>query len=383
MLIIKPKMLKGIIKLKQNEEYLYTAGLILGAMGCDIKVKTSPEFVLNDEQRYLHMLIKSCGGIIKNTKTKCQARCTGLMSGVSADALKCKDTIFIIMIFLCFLKGSSKIFNVNRLESSIKDKLYRLIGNLKKLGADIKADAKEVIITGRQTLNGGEVFGYADFDIFLALCIAAHRCEGNVVIKDTKSLNELKYNELKDVLISLEAELLEKRADLKMMKNIVLTGMSGAGKSRLGKELSKRLEFNFYDSDNEFEKEEEDSISNVFKEKGEEYFRLKESEIIKKLSLKRNCVIATGGGTVLKEENVLNLKKNGIIFYIERDIDVIASTVDGSGRPLFKGGKDSILKLFKERKEIYEKTADCTVSNNGEPEEAVEKIIEIYEGAIK
>jgi len=89
-------------------------------------------------------------------------------------------------------------------------------------------------------------------------------------------------------------------------------------------------------------------------------------------------VISTGGGAILKEENISNLKENGIIFYLKRDIETIVNTVDGSERPLFKGGKTAVSKLFKERKAIYEKTADYTVSNNGTPDETIEIICEIY-----
>ena len=164
-----------------------------------------------------------------------------------------------------------------------------------------------------------------------------------------------------------------------MRKNIVLTGMSGAGKSYIGKAVADKLGLDYFDSDEEFEKEENANISDFFIKNREEYFRKRESDIIKRLSRKSSSVISTGGGSVLKEENVSNLKSNGIVFYLERDIDVILDTVDKEGRPLLKGGKNAIRKLFRQRKSIYENSADYKISNNDSPEETIEKICKIYE----
>ena len=101
-------------------------------------------------------------------------------------------------------------------------------------------------------------------------------------------------------------------------KNIILIGMMGAGKSTIGHLLDQKLSDFFYvDIDIEIEKEAQKHITQIFAENGEEYFRKLESRIIKKFCAYHNQVISTGGGVVEKIENMLEMKKNGILFYLK------------------------------------------------------------------
>ena len=168
-----------------------------------------------------------------------------------------------------------------------------------------------------------------------------------------------------------------------MNKNIVLIGMSGAGKTIISKLLAKELSLKYYDTDAEIENDEVRSISKIFEEDGEDYFRIKETEKIKELSKNNGCIISTGGGVILKNENVEFLKENGIVFYIKRDIDLIINTASFQNRPLFKIGKEYIADLFNKRKALYENYADYIIGNNQEIEDAVNKIIRIYEEVSK
>lgn len=381
MTILKPKMLKGELKNLGNNKTLFAAGLIFGALGSDITIKVSSDYIFDESDQYLIKVLKSSGCLFRKTNDNINFSHSALTKGVLVDANRCADKIYYMIVYLCFLRGESKIYGIEKLSDDIKTKIYSLIGNLKMIGADILVRRNEVVFYGRQVLSGAELTCYGDFDIFSALCIAAHRCEGNLALKGYSCDKD--YMDFIKMLTSLDADLTKKDFDLNMKKNIVLTGMSGAGKSYVGKAVAEKLDFSFYDSDAEFVKEEKSEISEVFKAKGEEYFRKRESEVIKKLSQKGGCVISTGGGSILKEENIINLKENGVIIYLERDIETIINTVDASGRPLFKGGKDSIKKLYNDRKELYKTTADYKVSNNGALEKTVNKIIEIYEDVIK
>lgn len=94
--------------------------------------------------------------------------------------------------------------------------------------------------------------------------------------------------------------------------NLVLIGMPGCGKSTIGKILSKELNMKFYDADKYLEDRNNMKISDMFK-RGEEFFRNLESAALKELSFEENSVIATGGGAVTREKNILCLKKNGKI----------------------------------------------------------------------
>ena len=105
--------------------------------------------------------------------------------------------------------------------------------------------------------------------------------------------------------------------------NIILIGFRGTGKTTIGKLLAKQLGKEFIDADVYLEKKEGMSIKDVFKKGGETLFRDIESKVITELSLLDNKVIATGGGAVLREENVKNLKRHGIIILLDADANTL------------------------------------------------------------
>lgn len=104
---------------------------------------------------------------------------------------------------------------------------------------------------------------------------------------------------------------------------------------------------------------------------GEEEFRRKESELIAEISKKNSSVIATGGGAVLRTENILNLKKNGTIFFIDRSVGKLTATPD---RPLSQS-RELIEKRYAERYGKYLAAADCRIDGDGTAEEVAELIM--------
>ncbi len=158
------------------------------------------------------------------------------------------------------------------------------------------------------------------------------------------------------------------------MENIVLIGMPASGKSTVGKLLSKKIGYEYYDADRYLEKNENVRISTLFAEKGEDYFRKLETEYLKKLSQKKKIIISTGGGAVKKQENMEILKKNGIIVFLSRSIDKIAKE-NHEHRPLLQN-IDNIHKLYSERIELYNRYADIIIENEGTLEETVNKTAE-------
>lgn len=163
----------------------------------------------------------------------------------------------------------------------------------------------------------------------------------------------------------------------KFKKNIVLIGMMGSGKTTIGKMIAKELCMYFADTDEYIEKRIGTSISEIFKN-GEEYFRDIESEAILKLSLLSSSVISTGGGAIKREENIINLKKNGMIFFIDRPMEDIVSDIEIQKRPLLKDNKNKIFEIFNCRYEIYKKSSDVIIKNDKKIEEAVQSIIKIF-----
>ena len=157
--------------------------------------------------------------------------------------------------------------------------------------------------------------------------------------------------------------------------NLVLIGMPGSGKSKIGKLAADRINRKFYDCDEVFYDNYKISPADFISFYGEKEFREKETATLKELMKNTGAVIATGGGAVLKEENVTAMKSNAAVIYIRRDLNKLAL----KGRPLSKS--DGVEKLYAERKEKYEAAADGTVYNDFKAERVAKEIIKAYETA--
>lgn len=139
--------------------------------------------------------------------------------------------------------------------------------------------------------------------------------------------------------------------------NIVFTGYMASGKTTVGTLVAKMLGMSFADTDSLIEKSEKRSIAEIFAREGEEFFRNAESEIIKDIAKSDNTVISTGGGAVLRTENIDILRKNGIIVNLEPSEDVILSRLSGcdTTRPLANGSSaEEIIERFRARKPFYD-----------------------------
>lgn len=160
----------------------------------------------------------------------------------------------------------------------------------------------------------------------------------------------------------------------KESQNIVFVGMPGCGKSTVGKEVAKMLNKEFIDTDQLIVEKENRQIPEIFATDGEEYFREVEREVLKEVGKLSSKVISTGGGVVKNKENYFALKQNGVIIWIDRPIDLLVC----EGRPLSKD-RQTVEKLFRERKDNYAFFADKKVSNDGDLETAVKGVIDVYE----
>ncbi len=151
-----------------------------------------------------------------------------------------------------------------------------------------------------------------------------------------------------DFAENLYEEILNKK------QNIVLTGMPSSGKTTLGRELADKLNLTFFDIDEIIEEKTDKKITDIFKFDGEDTFRKIESDVIKSLRNVTGAVIATGGGSILKKENIFNLKHNGKIFFINVPFEMLVSS---ENRPL-SSNIDALKQLYSERISIYKETAD-------------------------
>ncbi len=169
--------------------------------------------------------------------------------------------------------------------------------------------------------------------------------------------------------------------------NIVLIGFRGTGKSTVGKLLAKRLKRNFIDTDEYIESTTGKTIKDIFEKEGKESFRKTEVETIARLSKMDNKIIAAGGGVVLKDENVKNLKSNGFLILLEATPEIIYNRLTQDEkttqqRPSLtnKNLFDEIKHLIDKRQQFYENAASYTINTSYVScEDIVEEIITTIE----
>lgn len=163
------------------------------------------------------------------------------------------------------------------------------------------------------------------------------------------------------------------REILNSKRNIVLTGMSLAGKTTLGTLLSHKLDRKLADTDDMIVSREQREITDIFATDGEPYFRNTESAMVRELAPQNNIIISTGGGVILREENVNALKKNGFIIFLDRPVDQL---MPADNRPL-ANTKEKVAALLEKRYPIYRSTCDAFIPNDATPEDGVEKILSV------
>lgn len=159
------------------------------------------------------------------------------------------------------------------------------------------------------------------------------------------------------------------------LQNIVLIGMPGCGKSSIGKRLARLLGKQHVDTDKLVAERAQKSIEDVFAEDGEPAFRELESAVIAEVSGRGGCVISTGGGSVLRGENVDRLKQNGKLVWIDRAV----SALEISDRHLLTD-PESVKRLYAQRRPIYQSAADLIVKNRTSTQIAAKEIAKMIIG---
>lgn len=166
--------------------------------------------------------------------------------------------------------------------------------------------------------------------------------------------------------------------------NIFLIGFMGCGKSTVAAKLNRMYGMNVVEMDQMIEKEQHLSIPEIFERYGEEHFRNLESELLKKIQLGSNQVVSCGGGVVLREQNVAEMKKNGRIVLLTAKPENVLKRVKGNDdRPILKGKKNvqDIAELMEKRREKYEAAADFVVATDDKQVRAIcEEIMQKIEG---
>lgn len=308
--------------------------------------------------------------------------------------------------------GFSYMVNVSGIE--IKDKKVLVLGSggasLTVIAVLTDMGAKEIIIISRSGENNYENIGiHADCDVIVNTTPVGMYPNNGVSPVDLKIFNKLSgvldliYNPSETKLLydakqlglpaingltMLSAQ--AKRAcelflgtDIaedptpfivknieKRLKNIVLVGMPGSGKSTAGRLLSERLSRTFTDTDEIIVKNSDMPIPEIFSRYGEDEFRKREHNAAKEAGKLSGAVIATGGGIITREENYYPLHQNSYIVWLKRDTSLLP--VDG--RPVSQ--QNDINELYRKRAPLYEKFADISVDVSENTDETVQRIID-------
>jgi len=166
-------------------------------------------------------------------------------------------------------------------------------------------------------------------------------------------------------------------------KNIVLIGFMGSGKSLVSSKLAEILKRKVVSTDELIEEREGRPITEIFKESGETHFREIEKKIVKQVSEAKNIVIDCGGGVVLNQDNIVNLKEKGVLVYLSASAKSIYENIkDKTHRPLLNVNdpEEKIGELLDQRKSLYEQ-ADMVIETDGKSTEQIcGEIVESMEG---
>lgn len=166
------------------------------------------------------------------------------------------------------------------------------------------------------------------------------------------------------------------------MKNVVLVGFMGTGKTVVAKKLAEKLGREFLELDAVIEKKEGMSIKDIFEKKGEPYFREIEKKVVKESSQKQGLVISAGGGAIIDEENFNTLKPNSIIICLQASPDTIMQRTKGNVcRPLLNvpDPKKRIQELLEKRAPYYKKADHCVSTDNLTIDQVVAKIMQLIQ----
>lgn len=168
-----------------------------------------------------------------------------------------------------------------------------------------------------------------------------------------------------------------------LSRHIVMIGMMGAGKTAVGTDLARRLGVGFTDSDHEIERAAAMTVTEIFARDGEEFFRMRETEVLERLLQAPLGVVSTGGGAWMRAPNRALIRKNGVVVWLDCDLELLWARVKmRSSRPLLKtpDPKGTLTRLLEERRPVY---AEADLVIQPQPGDAVEQTSARIEAALR
>ncbi len=276
------------------------------------------------------------------------------------DMRSMPDAAMTLVTTAVFFEGETTITGLSTLRIKETDRLLALKNELTKLDLQVSITEDSLTLQGRKDWpldkkrKAISISTYNDHRMAMCFAVLATKISG--IFIENPQCTEKTYPEFwKDLTKAYAFSL-----DLSD-KNLLLTGMRASGKSYYGKLIAKKLNRDFVDLDEVIQEEEGMSIAEIVKKKGWDYFRNVEQKICSQFSDFRNLVIASGGGVVLKEENMQFLKKNAINLFIFNDFSILSERLlSDESRPslTYKSVSNELLGIWEERRHLYLKYAD-------------------------
>ncbi len=282
-----------------------------------------------------------------------------LLSNSQRLSINCSDfpdSAMTLAVLSAFRKGKTTLTGLANLRVKECDRLRALAAELKRIGCRARELPDGITIDGNpKKLRPAKIKTYHDHRMAMCFGMASVALPG-LRIENPGCVRKTYPNFWKD---------LARVKTLLQEKNLVLTGMRGSGKSRIGALLGRALGRRFIDIDDLIEEKEKKSISEIVSRRGWKYFRFLERKTVQKLASMRQTIIATGGGTLMDQRNAKILKQNAKIVFLECPVKILRRRISASShRPSLTGKKnflDELAEIYEKRKQKYESVADAIV----------------------
>lgn len=290
---------------------------------------------------------------------------------LKADMADCPDQAQTLAVLAAFADGKTVISGVSSLRIKETERVKALEAELAKMGISTVSSEDTLSVQGGDP-DPASIDTYGDHRMAMAFAVAGSKLAG-MEIRDPDVVSKTFPDFWKTL-----AELGVKTEGV--YPNIVLIGMRGSGKTTIAKQLSKKLGIKRLDLDEIMTDKLSMSTPEIVKKYGWGHFRDRESAIAEEIAGMDNVLISTGGGIVLRPDNITALRKNGIIILLNASVDVMVRRLrDSSGRPPLtdkKTPKAEIEQVLRERQRLYEEAADIIIDTDKlRPGQAADEII--------
>ncbi len=295
---------------------------------------------------------------------------------LNVDMQDCPDQAQTLAVLAAFADGKTTMTGIKSLRIKETERVKALEQELQKMDIKTSSTPDTLVIHGGRP-QAATINTYGDHRMAMSFAVASAKFAGiqiqspEVVSKTFPGFWE-KLGE-----IGVKTELVQ--------PNIVLIGMRGSGKTTIARQLSKKLKMECLDLDDIMAGRLALSTPEIVQKHGWEYFRDQESAIATEVATTNNTLVSTGGGVILKPQNVAALKKNGIIIFLRASVDVMVRRLGNtSDRPPLTNArslKAEVTQVLKERQSLYEAAADMIIDTDTlKPQQVTRQIIERLEG---